>query len=195
MTFHSINKINGSIPPDVSAHSAMSPQWSCSFCHICGWTETCFLLINAVLSTPQGKCACIPMVRGVPMFPHHAIGKVEVRGGVRGTETFSLQLCPYSQHLTRGPDVNKSYNHNLSNASPQWDRSTCKCSPTLRHDSIIAGLTSLNLLITNLIVANKDRQTEECCKIGFRFVFSRAHNTQRSDDTQLLLTVKHKSLY
>lgn len=89
-----------------------------------GWP---FLLIKAVLS-PPGNCAGIPPARRVPLCPIPSPlspnsptfttprAQREQTGGSTG-----LQLCPYSQHLTRGPDVHAGNSNNLSNASPQWD--------------------------------------------------------------------------
>lgn len=39
----------------------------------------------------------------------------------RGRGATGQQLCPYSQHLTGGPDVHTGNSNNLSNISPLWD--------------------------------------------------------------------------
>lgn len=131
MTFQSISKINSSSPPNITAHSASAP-WSevaiaVAFRYTGSKPRLAVLLIKAVLS-PLGKCACIPLVRSVLLYPipsphqqhhlHHATGGEGMRGEAQAC---SLQLCPYSQHLTRGPDVHTGNSNNLNNASPLWD--------------------------------------------------------------------------
>lgn len=93
---------------------------------------------------PSGqKCASVPF----------ATPQAERKGGwgEGGAEARSLQLCPYSQHLTKSPDVHTGNSNNLSNVSPLWDPGTCKCNLTIQHDGVITGLTSLHLERTHLI--------------------------------------------
>lgn len=93
MTFQSINKINSSSPPNITAHGASAP-WSdvaiaVAFRYTGSKPRLAFLLIKAVLS-PLGKCACIPLVRSVLLYPipfphqqhhlHHATGGEGMRG-------------------------------------------------------------------------------------------------------------------
>lgn len=73
MTFQSINKINGSAPPNITAHSAGVPCSEIAFAVAFRYTRLAVLLIDAVLPS-QGKCACIPLVRSVLLSPHHATG-------------------------------------------------------------------------------------------------------------------------
>lgn len=155
------------VPPHITAHSASAPRsdtaLAVTFRYAGSKPRLAILLINAVLS-PPGKCACIPLVRRVLLFPlHHTTGGEGAEAGwergVRGgglAQACSLQLCPYSQHLTRGPDVHTGNSNNLSNVSPLWDPGTCKGNPAIQHDGVITGLISLHLERTHF---NRSNQT------------------------------------
>lgn len=97
----------------------------------------------------------------------------------------SLQLCPYSQHLTRGPDVHtgssrsSSSSNNLSNASPRWERGTCRHNPTISHDGVITGLISLHLERTHLIYQIKATKTRGTIQKWYCMLsISSAHQTK-----------------
>lgn len=143
--YYSLSMTITSTTTGVTAHSAGTSHRDIAAAvtlrYIGSKPQLAILLINALLSS-QGNCACIPLVRSVPLPPrhhHHATGREE------GAEDCSLQLCPYSQHLTRGPDVHTGSSNNLSNVSPLWEPGTCKRNPSIQHDGIITGLISLHL--------------------------------------------------
>lgn len=127
MIFQSINKIKSSNPSNITAYCASVP-WSHTAIAVAFRYTVCklgpvFLLIKAVLS-PLAKFACIPLVRSVllhpfPSLPPSTNNSTFTKG--REEETKGLQLCPYSQHLTMGPDVHMGNSNNLSNVSPWWD--------------------------------------------------------------------------
>lgn len=97
MTFQSINKINRSTP-NITAHSTSSPL-AVAFRYKRSKPSLAILLINAVLSS-QGKCVCVPLVRCVFFRPPTT---PQAKRGMGEAEACSLQLCPYSQHLTGMP--------------------------------------------------------------------------------------------
>lgn len=118
MTFQSINKINSSTPPNITAHSASSPL-AVAFRYKRSKPSLAILLINAVLSS-QGKCVCIPLVRCVFLSPHHTTGK-ERDGGRRG-------LFPAAVPLFPAPDWGPRCAHRQQQQFEQ-----CKSPVRLRH--------------------------------------------------------------
>lgn len=116
------------------------------FCHPQGnvpaslWSDVCFCSPS---TTPQAE-------------RERRRGERGGWGGGGLAQACSLQLCPYSQHLTRGPDVHTGNSNNLSNVSPLWDPGTCKGNPAIQHDGVITGLISLHLERTHF---NRSNQT------------------------------------
>lgn len=88
MTFQSINNIDSSSPPNITAHSESAPRSDTALAVAFRYTGSkprlAILLINAVLS-PHGKCACIPLVKSVLQSPppprFHATGREGSEGG------------------------------------------------------------------------------------------------------------------
>lgn len=142
MTFQSISKINSSSPPNITAHGASAP-WSdmaiaVAFRYTGSKPRLAFLLIKAVLS-PQGKCACIPLVRSVLLCPlpfpppttppslHHG------QRGNRGGESAGLfpAAVPLFLAPDQGPRCAQRQQQQFEQCESPVGLSTCKCNTTI----------------------------------------------------------------
>lgn len=69
-----------------------------------------------------------------------------------GAEGFSLQLWPYSQHLTRGPRCAHAQQQQFQRCKSRvGPKAPADVTPTIQHDGVITGVISVHRERTHLI--------------------------------------------